>query len=318
MSRSCAVQGGHHRVQRGLAGEARQRGAWRTSTTSTPASAAISRAGHLVAGGVVGVQVDGQAHLLLQGGHQLLGGVGLQQAGHVLDGQHVGAPLLQLLGEVDIVFQGVLVLGRGPECRRCSTWWPPAACSGLRTSSMATSMPGIQFRESKTRNTSMPPLGGLLHEGPHQVVGIVGVAHQVGAAQQHLERDVGDLLPQQIAGAPTGTRGGSGRPRRRWRRPTSPARSSPRRMSATPSAPLTMSRVRIRVDSRLWWASRMVVSVSSSFFWSSTHSLHGLGALGVQQLLQARAQRLPVACGKRGMSYCLRSALGLATWISAM
>ena len=39
-----------------------------------------------------------------------------------------------------------------------------------------------------------------------------------------------------------------------------------RRMSATPSAPLTMSRVRIRVDSRLWWASRMVVSVSSSFF----------------------------------------------------
>ena len=33
-----------------------------------------------------------------------------------------------------------------------------------------------------------------------------------------------------------------------------------------PSAPFTMSRVRIRVDSRLWWASRMVVSVSSSFF----------------------------------------------------
>ncbi|MBD9248679.1 MAG: hypothetical protein EGQ60_07650, partial [Clostridiales bacterium] len=30
------------------------------------------------------------------------------------------------------------------------------------------------------------------------------------------------------------------------------------------SLPFTMSRVRIRVDSRLWWASRMVVSVSSS------------------------------------------------------
>ena len=60
--------------------------------------------GHLVACGVVGMQMDGQPHLLLQGGHQLLGGIGLQQAGHILDGQHVCAPLFQLLGEIYIVF----------------------------------------------------------------------------------------------------------------------------------------------------------------------------------------------------------------------
>ena len=33
--------------------------------------------------------------------------------------------------------------------------------------------------------------GGLLHEVAHDVVGIVGVAHGVGGAQQHLEKDVG-------------------------------------------------------------------------------------------------------------------------------
>ena len=48
-----------------------------------------------------------------------------------------------------------------------------------------------------------------------------------------------------------------------------------------------MSRVRTRVASRDWWASRQVVSQISSFFWSQHPVRHGLGALGVQHLLQA-------------------------------
>ena len=38
------------------------------------------------------------------------------------------------------------------------------------------------------------------------------------------------------------------------------------RISATPSAPFTMSLVRMRVDSSDWCASRIVVSVIRSFF----------------------------------------------------
>ena len=49
--------------------------------------------------------------------------------------------------------------------------------------------------------------------------------------------------------------------------------------SAMPSAPLTMSRVRIRVESSDWCASLMVVSVMSSFFCSSTHLEKASGPL---------------------------------------
>ena len=80
-----------------------------------------------------------------------------------------------------------------------------------------------------------------------------------------------------------------------------------------PSAPFTMSRVRIRVDSRDWWASRMVVSVMQQLLLVQHPLLDGLGALLVQQLLQAGARRLRLASGKRGISYWWRSALGLAT-----
>ena len=55
------------------------------------------------------MQVDGQAHLVFQGSDQLLGRVGLEEAGHVLDAQQMGAPLLQLLGHVHVVFEGIFI-----------------------------------------------------------------------------------------------------------------------------------------------------------------------------------------------------------------
>ena len=45
-------------------------------------------------------------------------------------------------------------------------------------------------------------LGSLLHEMAHHVVGIVGVAHPVGAAQQHLEQDVGNTAAQLVQALP--------------------------------------------------------------------------------------------------------------------
>ncbi len=58
------------------------------------------------------VQVDGDADLLLEGADELLGGVRLEQAGHVLDGQHMRAAALELLGKVHVVFQRVAVARR--------------------------------------------------------------------------------------------------------------------------------------------------------------------------------------------------------------
>ena len=60
------------------------------------------------AAGVVGVEVHRQPDLLLERLHQLARGARLAHAGHVLDGEDVGAGLLQLLGEVDVVLEVVL------------------------------------------------------------------------------------------------------------------------------------------------------------------------------------------------------------------
>ena len=64
----------------------------------------------LAAGGVVGVQVDRQVEALAQRGHQRVRGRHPQQAGHVLDRQHVRAGLDDLVGQAQVVVEGVEVL----------------------------------------------------------------------------------------------------------------------------------------------------------------------------------------------------------------
>ena len=55
--------------------------------------------------GVVGVQVHRHPDLLAQGLHQHAGGGGLEQAGHVLDGEDVAAGLLEFLRHLHVVIQ---------------------------------------------------------------------------------------------------------------------------------------------------------------------------------------------------------------------
>ena len=64
---------------------------------------------NLVARGVVRVQVDGQTDLVFECGDQLLGCVGLEQTGHVLDAQQVRTALFQFLGHIDVILQGVFI-----------------------------------------------------------------------------------------------------------------------------------------------------------------------------------------------------------------
>ena len=157
----------------------------------------------LVVGGVVRVQVDGDADLLLEGAHELLGGVGLEQAGHVLDGQHVGAAALELLGEVDVVLERVAVARRVEDVAG-------VAHGALEELALTQDLVhgGLHVRQPVERVEHAEYVdalaGGLGDEGAHKVVRIARVADEVRAAQQHLERDVRDLLAQHLQALPRG------------------------------------------------------------------------------------------------------------------
>ena len=149
----------------------------------------------LHAAGVVRVEVDGQANLLFQRLDQLLRGEGTAQAGHVLDGDHVRAQLFQLLGQSDVVFEGILV----------ALWIKDVArvADGSFTD-------GVGIIHGRHRHAEIRRVvqrvehpedvhagrGSVLHEAGHDIVRIVGVSDGVAAAEQHLEADVRNLAAQ--------------------------------------------------------------------------------------------------------------------------
>ncbi len=193
---------GDHRIEGGLAGHGGH-GVHRAVHDVHPGLSRHQEGRHLVAGGIVGVEVDGNAHLLLEGLHQLLGGVGLQESGHILDAQDVGPSALQLLGHVHIVGNGVAVpfgvqnIASVADGRLADL----ALVEDLVYGHFHTGDPVEGVEDAEYVNAAA---GGLLHKGADQIVRIVGVAHGVGAPEQHLEGDVGDLLPQQVQPLPGG------------------------------------------------------------------------------------------------------------------
>ena len=197
-----AMQRRHHSIQRRLAGQARHRRAGCVHHIHTGLGRHQQRR-HLISGGVVGMQVDWDANLLFQRGNQLFGGVGLQQAGHILDCQHVGAPLFQFLRQIHIVPQSIFIL-----CLVQNV--AGIAHGGLQQLSLIQHLihghfhswnPVQRVEHAEYINS---PLCRFFHKCPHQIVRVVGVAHQIRAAQQHLEGNVGNLLPQQPQPLPRG------------------------------------------------------------------------------------------------------------------
>jgi hypothetical protein len=138
----------------------------------------------------MGVEVDRQVHLVLQRGDQHGGGGRFQQPRHVLQAQHMGARGLQLLGHGDVVLQ-VVLRPVGVE-----------DVAGVADRALA-DLARLQHRIHRDAHVLDPVeavedaedidagFGGGMDEFPHHVVGIVGVAHAVGPAQQHLRHDVG-------------------------------------------------------------------------------------------------------------------------------
>ena len=147
--------------------------------------------------GVVRMEMDRQPDLLSQRLDQNPRRGGLQEAGHVLEAEDVATRPFQVFGQVDIVAERIFGTV-GIENISGVTDRAFGEFAGFAdVASIATRMFSTQLRQSKMRKTSMPGARRLTNEITNDIVGIVGVADAVGAAQQHLGQDVGNLLPQQ-------------------------------------------------------------------------------------------------------------------------
>ena len=195
-----AAEGFHHCVQRGLAGAACHGLDGQVGDVHAGLGS-LQHGGNAGAGGVVGVQVDGDVQLGLEGFHQLLGGIGLQQAGHVLDGQDVNAQGLQFLGLLDVVVQGVLNLVGVQDVAGVAqgAFHDLASLQGLFDGHLHVFDP-VQGVEDTEHVHALD--GGDADELLHQVVGVVAVAHGVGGAQQHLDQGVGHSLAEDLQSLP--------------------------------------------------------------------------------------------------------------------
>ena len=183
-----ALEGGHQGFGGGLGGAAGQRG--QGGIDDIHAGLGRHQVDHVAgAGGVVGVQMDGHLDIGLELLHQGIGVIGQQQVGHVLDADGIRAHLLDLLGQLD----EVLLVMHGADGVADAAFHPAAGLfDGLHGPLDVAGI--IQGVEDAHHVDAV--FDGFLAEGVHHVVGIVLVAQQVLAAQQHLQLGIGHMLAQ--------------------------------------------------------------------------------------------------------------------------
>ena len=152
--------------------------------------------GHLGARRVVRVEVDRDADLSTQGGHQLARGERLAEARHVLDGEHVGSELLEFLGELHVVVERILRALRVEHVARVADrrLADRTALHDRVDRHLHVRHPVERVEHAKHVDAGV---GRLLHERLHDVVGIVRVADGVAGSQEHLEEHVRNPLAQQ-------------------------------------------------------------------------------------------------------------------------
>ena len=148
-------------------------------------------------GGVVGVQVHGQVEVLAQRGDELGRSRRPQQAGHVLDGEHVRAGVDDLLGQAQVVVERVELLARVEQVAGVAQRHLGDGGAGVEhgldgRAHLRDVVEGVEDAEDVE-----PGAGGLVHERVGDLGGVRGVADGVAATQQHLQRDVGHRLAQQ-------------------------------------------------------------------------------------------------------------------------
>ena len=131
-----------------------------------------------------------QVELAPQGFHEDTGGRSLQEAGHVLDAEHVGARLHQLLGQSEVVVQGVELLARirqVPRVAHGSFGDCPRFQSGLDSGTHPIYVV-VRVEDAEDVYTRRPR---LCDEGVHHLGRVASVADGVLAAQKHLQAYIG-------------------------------------------------------------------------------------------------------------------------------
>ena len=193
-----------------LAGSAGQRGGGDVDGVD-PGVDGCHQGGQLAAGRVVGVQVDRQVKAFAQGRDELGRGGRSQHAGHVLDGQDVGAGGHNAVGEGQVVVQGVDGLGWIQEVSRVAqrhlgngrSRGPDGLDGRLHLVHVVQGVKDAEDVNSAGRGFPHERIGDLLRVGR--------VAHRVAPAQEHLQADVrqcfaqlGQALPGILAQEPQG------------------------------------------------------------------------------------------------------------------
>ncbi len=157
--------------------------------------AGLEDAGRVDAAGVVRVEVDRNADLVLERLDQFLRGERAADAGHVFDREEVRAHLLQLLRELHVVLEGEFVPSGIEDV------------AGVADGGLANRMGlvhrfhrDLEVRQVVERIEDAENVharrGGVLDETGDDVVRVVRVADGVGAAEKHLETDVRNLGAQ--------------------------------------------------------------------------------------------------------------------------
>lgn len=147
------------------------------------------------------MQMDGQADLVFERRDQLFRRIGLEQARHVLDAQHMRTALFDFLRQIYVVAQRIFVaLGiedvAGVADRGLAQL---SLVQHLVHGDLHAGQP-VERIEHAEHIDARP--GRLAHERAYKVVRIIGVADQAGAAQQHLKWDIRDFLAQQFQALP--------------------------------------------------------------------------------------------------------------------
>ena len=144
---------------------------------------------HHVAGacGVVGVEVDGDGDRLLQPLDEGVGVHGQQEVGHVLDADGAGTHFLQRLGQL---YEVVLVVDGGDGVAHGGLHLAAVLPGGLDG---LFQIPHIVQRVENADDVDAV-FNGLAAESVHHIVGIVLVAQDVLATEQHLQLRVLHVL----------------------------------------------------------------------------------------------------------------------------
>ncbi len=142
------------------------------------------------------VEVDREVELLAQSRDQACGGGCAQQAGHVLDGQHVGTGADDLLGQLEVVVQCVQTFVRVGQVARVAQ-----GDLGDRRSGLAHGLDRRAHLLDVVQRVEDPEdvdagVRGFLHERLGDRLRVRRVADRVATAQQHLQVDVRHGLAQ--------------------------------------------------------------------------------------------------------------------------